>query len=46
MVEMAKTSPQGGWVDYVWTNPTTKKLDPKKTWVKLHDGLVMGRGLR
>jgi len=45
MVEMAKTTPAGGWVEYVWTNPTTKKLDPKKTWVKLHDGIIIGVGI-
>lgn len=45
MVEMAKSNPLGGWVEYVWTNPTTKKLDPKKTWVKLHDGMIFGVGV-
>lgn len=45
MVESGKAHPGGGWVEYVWTNPTTKKLDPKKTWVKAHDGLLFMVGV-
>jgi cytochrome c len=29
------SSPKGeGWVDYDWSNPTTKKVEPKTTFVK------------
>lgn len=45
MVEVARTSPQGGWVDYVWTNPTTKKLEPKKTWIRAVDDFFVGVGV-
>ena len=27
-----------GWVDYKWSNPTTKKVEPKSTYVKRMDG--------
>jgi cytochrome c len=27
-----------GWVEYVWTNPATKKVQPKKTWVQKIEG--------
>ena len=40
MVEVGKASPDGGWSDYVWTHPETKKLANKKTWVQAHDGLL------
>ncbi|WP_301101587.1 cache domain-containing protein [Propionivibrio sp.] len=32
MAEVAKTK-QKGWVDYYWSNPTTKKVEPKSTYV-------------
>ena len=35
-VETAKKG--GGWVTYSWTNPTTKKVQPKKAWVQKVDG--------
>ena len=33
-----------GWVDYVWTNPATKKVQPKKTWIMKVDGADMWVG--
>ncbi|CAK0762469.1 Histidine kinase [uncultured Gammaproteobacteria bacterium] len=45
MVEAAKTKPNGSWVEYVWTNPTTKKLDPKKTWIKAVGDIFIGVGV-
>jgi len=36
MVETGKSSPDGGWSNYTWTHPETKKLAEKKTWVKAH----------
>ncbi len=38
MVEIAKTK-GGGWVNYSWTNPATKKVQPKKTWVQRVEGM-------
>ncbi len=32
MVDLAK-SKGSGWVDYMWSNPVTKKIDPKSTYV-------------
>ena len=31
MVKAAKA--KSGWVEYSWTNPVTKKVAPKKTWI-------------
>lgn len=45
MIEAAKTKPDGSWVEYVWTNPTTKKLDPKKTWIKAEGDILFGVGV-
>ncbi|MEW5728093.1 MAG: cache domain-containing protein [Pseudomonadota bacterium] len=40
--EMIKTGKEsgdkGGWAKYTWTHPVSKKLAPKHTWVKTHDG--------
>lgn len=38
MIKAGKDTPQGGWAKYTWTHPETKKLAPKQTWVKVHDG--------
>lgn len=32
MIDTAK-SKGSGWVDYMWTNPQTKKVEPKSTYV-------------
>ncbi len=40
MVAVGQTSPAGGWTEYIWTQPETKTLTPKKTYVKRHDGLL------
>lgn len=45
MIAASKAKPEGAWVSYTWTNPTTKKLDPKKTWVKVHDTLLFMVGI-
>lgn len=42
MIDTAK-SKGSGWVDYVWTNPQSKKVEPKTTYVvKIpdYDGLI------
>lgn len=38
MVELAKTK-GSGWVNYMWVNPTTKKVQAKATYVKRIEGL-------
>lgn len=34
-----------GWVDYKWTNPTTKKVEGKSTYVKKVDELIFCCGI-
>jgi signal transduction histidine kinase len=38
MIKTGKENANGGWAKYTWTHPETKKLAPKQTWVKVHDG--------
>jgi cytochrome c len=40
-------SPEGkGWIDYNWSNPTTKKIEPKSTFVKkFDDNRLIGCGI-
>jgi len=40
MVELAKTK-GSGWVTYNWTNPATKKVQQKKSWVQRVEGTDM-----
>lgn len=40
MVATAKTK-GSGWVEYSWTNPATKKVQPKKTWIQRIEGADM-----
>lgn len=37
MIEIAKTK-GSGWVNYSWTHPVTKKIQPKTTWVQRVEG--------
>jgi len=39
-IDIAKTK-GGGWVEYSWVNPATKKVQPKKAWVQRIDGMDM-----
>lgn len=42
MIDTAKAK-SSGWVDYMWTNPQTKKIEPKSTYVVKvpdFDGLI------
>jgi cytochrome c len=34
-----------GWSDYKWTNPVTKKIDPKSTYFQKLDDVVLGCGI-
>jgi cytochrome c len=43
-LEMAKTK-GSGWVDYKWTNPVTKKIEAKSTFVKKVDDIVFCCGI-
>jgi cytochrome c len=39
-IEVAKTK-GSGWTEYIWTNPVTKKVQPKKSWVQRIEGTEM-----
>jgi len=42
-VELGKSKPGGFWQDYKFTNPTTKKIEPKQMYCeRLEDTLVCG----
>lgn len=43
-VELAK-SKGSGWVDYKWTNPVSKKVEAKSTFVKKVDDLIFCAGI-
>ena len=44
MAEMAKKG--GGWVDYKWSNPATKKVQAKSSYIlPLDSGLFVGCGI-
>ncbi|MBI5582921.1 MAG: cache domain-containing protein [Deltaproteobacteria bacterium] len=43
-VDLAKAK-GSGWVDYKWTNPTTKKVEAKSTYVKKVDDLIFCCGI-
>lgn len=38
MIEKAKVE-DSGWVEYMWLNPATKKIQPKSTYVKRIKGI-------
>jgi signal transduction histidine kinase len=44
-VNIAKTK-GSGWVDYNWSNPTTKKIEPKSTYIlKAGNDMFIGCGI-
>ena len=43
ILEQATT--HGAWVDYKYENPMTGQVEPKSSWVVLHDGYVFGCGI-
>ncbi len=43
MIEQA--TKHGVWVDYAFENPMTGQVEPKSSWVVLHDGYVFGCGI-
>jgi len=44
LIELAK-SKGGGWVDYKWVNPVTKKIEAKSTYVQKVDDYFLGCGI-
>ncbi len=44
MNELAKIK-GSGWVDYFWTNPVTKNIEPKSTYVLKMDDFYLGCGI-
>ena len=34
MIDAARSASGTGWITYNWANPTTKKVQPKKSWIK------------
>jgi signal transduction histidine kinase len=40
-----KPTPEGVWIDYVRTNPSTGKVEAKSSWVVAHDGYNFGCGI-
>ena len=39
---LSDASMDGTWVDYKWEDPMTGEIEPKSSWVVLHDGYVFG----
>jgi cytochrome c len=39
-IDIAKTK-GGGWVEYTWVNPVTKKVQAKKSWVQRIEGMEL-----
>jgi signal transduction histidine kinase len=39
------TAKGSGWSDYKWTNPVTKKIDPKSTYFQKVDDVILGCGI-
>jgi len=39
------TNPGKGWVDYKWTNPTTKKIEPKSSYIERTGDMLIGCGI-
>jgi cytochrome c len=43
-VEIAKATPEGHWVEYLWPNPATGREEPKTTWVVRYEGHIFASG--
>ena len=44
IVESAASSPDGGWIDYVWVNPVNDALETKRVYVQQHAGYAFAVG--
>jgi cytochrome c len=42
---MEQATADGVWIDYKWKDPVTGDVQPKSSWVVLHDGHVFGVGI-
>ena len=42
--EIAQTTEEGIWVEYLWPNPVTGIEGPKTTWAIRHDGMIFASG--
>jgi signal transduction histidine kinase len=40
-----RATADGVWVDYRWLDPLTGEVQPKSSWVVLHDGYVFCSGI-
>ena len=40
-----KVTTEGIWVQYPLENPVSNKVEPKTSWIKLHDGYLFGVGI-
>ncbi|MBF0562897.1 MAG: cache domain-containing protein [Alphaproteobacteria bacterium] len=43
MLDLAKSAGEG-WIDYKWLNPTTHKIDAKRSYIKRIDDYLVGVG--
>jgi len=43
-IEVANTKGKG-WIDYKWTNPMTKALEPKSTYIEKAGDVIVGCGI-
>ena len=44
IVDSLASSPDGGWVDYVWVNPANEALENKRVYVAEHAGYAFAVG--
>lgn len=44
IIELAAAKGKG-WVDYMYKNPTTGKIEPKTTYILLVDGVILEAGI-
>ena len=42
--EILAATGEGAWVEYQFSNPTTRQSGHKRSWVLRHDGLIFGSG--
>ena len=43
-IEIAQATDEGGWVEYLWPHPVSRKEQQKVTWAIRHDGLIFASG--
>ncbi len=44
LITRAKETPDGTWVTYDMENPSNGRLQPKRSFIKLHEGYLFGAG--